>query len=70
MRLDAGDSEHGAFMKKVGVGFWPGLKPGESDHWYIAWFPDEPYSSGLREPTEAEVKEAVRIINAHFGEES
>lgn len=54
-------------MSKVSVGFWPGLKPGKPDHWYIAWIDhDNPTSSAPRDPTEAEVRRAVKIINEHW----
>lgn len=46
-------------VAKVAVGNWPLPK----DHWYIAWLPHEPWSSAPREPTEAEVREAVKAIN-------
>jgi hypothetical protein len=53
-------------MRQFGVGFWPGLKEGEPDHWYIAWPNGDTYSSAPGEPTEAEVRKAVAILNEHW----
>jgi hypothetical protein len=55
---------------KVGVGFWPGLKKGEpAFSWYVFWIDTErPTSSAPKEPTEAEVRRAVEIINTYWDE--
>lgn len=52
---------------KVTVGFW---EDNDGPHWYIVWLPDDKFSSGLREPTEAEVRDAVRFINEGFSSEA
>lgn len=46
-------------MPRFSVGYWP------PEHWYIVWVPENHSSIG-REPTEAEVRDAVKVLNDHY----